>query len=128
MQVSITLFDLGAVILFAIGCAVGIYAILAFKYIHSAAKEITDFLHRHRQDWDNTILHLSATAENTNFITTEAKKGLGEAEKAIQTISRSTTDTVLRVNETADQVSTYVIVFGEIAKAILEFFPTSKRN
>ena len=128
MQVSITLFDLGAFILFAIGCAVGVYAILAFKSIHSAAKEITDFLHRHRKDWDNTILHLSATAENTSFITTEVKKGLGEAEKAIQTISRSTTDTVLRVNETADQVSTYVIVFGEIAKAILEFFPTSKRN
>jgi hypothetical protein len=128
MQVSISLVDLGAVILFAIAGVVGIYAVIAFKSIHSAAKEITDFLHLHRTDWDKSITHLAAAFENANIITTEVRKSLGEAEKAIQTISRNTTDTVLRVNETADQVASYVIVFGEIAKAILALFPRSKHN
>jgi len=128
MQISITLFDLGAVVLFAIACVVGVYAVIAFRSIHSAAKEIADLLHRHRRDWDKSMLHVAAASENADIITTEIKKSLGEAEKAIQTISRNTTDTVIRVNETADQVATYVIVFGEIAKAILALFPTSKRN
>lgn len=108
MQVSISLFDLWVAVLFVIGAAVGVYAIIALRGIQSAAREVTDFVRQHRAEGDKTVVHLVAAAENASVITSELRGSLGDAEKALQVISRNTTDTVLRVNETADQVATYM--------------------
>jgi methyl-accepting chemotaxis protein len=128
MQASITLNELGMFILFITVFAAGVYAIVALKSLHAAAREATEILHRLRSDLSGSIPHVAETTENAVEISRELKKRVFEAGKTIETISRDTTDTVLRVNATADHVASYVLVFGEIAKAILELFPKGNRS
>ncbi|MGA6927543.1 MAG: hypothetical protein WBY88_17780 [Desulfosarcina sp.] len=131
MQASVTLNELGLIVLFlAVVAAIG-YAIITLRSINAAAREIADLVQRHRSDLDRlagSFPHIAETTENAVQISREVKKRVHEAGQAIQTISRDTTDTVLRVNETADQVATYVMVFGEVAKALLDLFPKGKRH
>lgn len=130
MQASITLNELGLIVLFlAVVVAIG-YAIITLRSINAAAREIADLVQRHRSDLDRlagSFPHMAETTENAVQISREVKKRVHEAGQAIHTISRDTTDTVLRVNETADQVATYLMVFGEVAKALLDLFPKGKR-
>ncbi|MFZ7127594.1 MAG: hypothetical protein ACOWWM_15670 [Desulfobacterales bacterium] len=128
MQVSLNLVDIGWFVIFVISCTAGIYAIIALRSINAATREVADMLRQQRSALERSILNIAATTENTAEITREVKKSVCEAEIAIRTISRNTTDAVARVNETADQVSSYVSLIGEIAKAVVDLFPSAKRN
>jgi methyl-accepting chemotaxis protein len=131
MQATITLTELGLFILFLTVLAACAYAVITLRHINAAVRDISDLVHRHRGDLDTlfaSIPNVAETSENAVDISRELKTRVHEAGKAIQTISRDTTDTVLRVNETADQVATYALVFGEIAKAVLELFSKAKRR
>lgn len=129
METVITLGELGMIILFITVLAAGVYAVITLRSINAAAREITAILRRHRSDLDELgkiVPHITETSANAVAISREVKKRVHEAGKAVETISRDTTNTVLRVNETADHVATYVLVFGEIAKALLELLPKRK--
>lgn len=131
MQATISLNELGLIILFLTLIAVGVYAVMTLRSINAAVGEVTDLVRRHRPDLEKlagSIPHVAETSENAVEISRELKKRVHEAGKAIHTISRDTTDTVLRVNETADHVATYALIFGEIAKAVLELFPKPKQR
>lgn len=131
MQATITLTELGLFILFLTVLAVCVYAVITLRNINAAVRDATDLVRRHRRDLDTllaSVPNVAETTENAVEISRELKKRVHEAGKAIQTISRDTTDTVMRVNETADQVATYALVFGEIAKAVMELFSKAKRG
>lgn len=131
MQGSITFTELGMLILFLLGIGVGVYVILTLKNINAATKEMSDLLKQHRKDVEvlsKSVPHIHETTQNAAEISREVKSRVYEAGRAIGVISQDTTDTMLRVNETADQVATYVMVFGEIAKAALGVFTDGKRS
>lgn len=131
MEASITLIELGMIILFLVVLAAGIYAVITLRSINAVTSEITGLLRRHRSDLDQlskSVPHITEISANAAEVSREAKARVYEAGKAIETISRDTTDTVLRVNETADQVARYVVLFGEVAKALIELFPAGKRS
>lgn len=130
MQASVTLNELGLIILFLTVVAALVYAIVTLRNINAAAREIGDMMRRHRNDLEKlagSFANIAETSENAVEISREVRKRAYEAGQAIETISRDTTDTVLRVNETADHVATYVMVFGEVAKSLLELFTKGKR-
>ena len=130
MEASITLVELGMLILFLVVLAAGVYAVITLRSINAVAFEITALLRRHRSDLDQlskSVPHIAEISANTAEVSREAKLRVHEVGKAIETISRDTTDTVLRVNETADQIARYVTLFGEVAKALIDLFPAGKR-
>jgi len=131
MEASITLTELGMIILFLVFLAAGVYAVITLRSINAVASEIVDLLRRHRKDLDQlskSVPHIAEISANAAEVSREAKLRVREAGQAIETITRDTTDTVLRVNETADQVARYVMLFGEIAKALIDLFPAGKRS
>jgi methyl-accepting chemotaxis protein len=131
MQTSITLFELGLIILFLTLLVVGIYAVLTLRNINAATREINGILRRHRgelEELGRSVPHIVEASAHAVDVMREVKLRVSEAGRAIETISRDTTNTVLRVNETADHVASYVMVFGEIVKAVLELFTKGKRS
>lgn len=131
MATSITFSELGMVILFLLAVGVGVYAILTLRSFNTATRQISDIVNRHRQDLEMLALsvpRINETTENAVQISREIKQRVHEAGEAIDTITQDTTDTILRVNETADQVATYAMVIGEIAKAVVGLFPGNKHS
>ncbi|HSM75717.1 MAG TPA: hypothetical protein VK852_13815 [Desulfobacterales bacterium] len=131
MDASITLAELGMIILFLVVLTAGVYAVITLRNINAVSSEFSALLRRHRSDLDQlskSVPHIAEISANAAEVSREAKLRVHEVGKAIETISRDTTDTVLRVNETADQVARYVMLFGEIAKALIELFPGGKRS
>ena len=52
---------------------------------------------------------------------------MGKVSKAIDVISQDTTETILTINKTADELGTYALVIGEIAKAVVNLFNPDRK-
>jgi predicted PurR-regulated permease PerM len=128
MQGSITLNELGIFIVFALIVVAGGYAIMTLRNINGLIKEATVLLQKNKEHFNQIIPTINVISEDTEKITKELKKSVGEAGEAIRTISHETTDTVLTINETADHLAQYAIVIGEIVKAILNVFSDNKKR
>ena len=127
MQGSITLNELGIFIVFALIVVAAGYAIVTLKNINGFYKAASATLQRNQDHLNQIIPNINEISENTARISEELKKSVGEAGAAIKTISHQTTDTVLTINETADYLSKYAIVIGEIVKTIFNTFSSSKK-
>jgi predicted PurR-regulated permease PerM len=128
MQGSITLNELGIFIVFSLIVVAGGYAIMTLRNINGLIKEATVLLQKNKEHFNQIIPTINVISEDTEKITKELKKSVGEAGEAIRTISHETTDTVLTINETADHLAQYAIVIGEIVKAILNVFSANKKT
>jgi len=128
MQGSITLNELGIFIVFALIVVAGGYAIMTLRNINGLIKEATALLQKNKEHFNQIIPTINVISEDTEKITKELKKSVGEAGEAIRTISHETTDTVLTINETADHLAQYAIVIGEIVKAIFNVFSANKKT
>ncbi|MGA9261475.1 MAG: hypothetical protein WBV95_05845 [Desulfobacterales bacterium] len=127
MQGSITLNELGILIVFALIAVANGYAIVTLRNMNDFVKKATTLLQTNRDHVNRIIPNINEISENTARISKEFKESVGEAGAAIKTISNQTTDTVLTINETADYLSKYAIVIGEIVKTIFNTFSSSKK-
>jgi methyl-accepting chemotaxis protein len=127
MQGSITLNELGILIVFALIVVAGGYAIVTLRNINGLIKEATAILQRNKDHFNQIIPNINEISENTARISEEFKKSVGEAGEAIRTISHETTDTVLTINETADHLAKYALVIGEIVKTIVNMFSSNEK-
>jgi ABC-type transporter Mla subunit MlaD len=127
MQGSITLNELGILIVFALIVVAGGYAIVTLRNINGLIKEATAILQRNKDHFNQIIPNINEISENTARISKEFKKSVGEAGEAIRTISHETTDTVLTINETADHLAKYALVIGEIVKTIVNMFSSNEK-
>lgn len=127
MQGSITLNELALFIVFALIVVTGGYAILTLRNINGLIKEATTMLQRNKDHFNQIIPNINEISENTVRISEEVKKSVGEAGEAVRTISHETTDTVLRINETADYLAKYALVIGEIVKSFVNMFSSNEK-
>lgn len=127
MQGFITFNELGIFIAFLLVLVAGGYAIITLRNINGLVKEATALLQKNRDHFNRIIPNITDISENTANVTKELKNSVGEAGQAIRTISHETTDTVLTINQTADQLANYAIVIGEIVKAIFNVFSENKK-
>jgi methyl-accepting chemotaxis protein len=128
MDASITLNELGLIIIFAIILAVGVYAVIALRNISESVKEITGFIRQHRKELDKSVLNIAITSENMSQFSRQIKKGIGEAEDTLETISRKASKNAPVLNEKTDQFVTYALIFGEVAKALADLFSTRRKS
>jgi len=125
MQGSITLNELGIIIVFALIAVAGAYAIVALRNINGLIKEATTMLQRNKDHFNRIIPNINEISENTVRISEEVRKSVGEAGEAVRTISHETADTVMTINETADYLANYALVIGEIVKTIVNMFSSN---
>jgi hypothetical protein len=127
MQGSITLNQLGIVIIFLLLATAAVYAIVALKNFNDFLKKMNMLLQSNTEYFNTIIPNINAAAENTVTISREVKESLNEAGNAIKTISHETTDTMLTINQTADHLAKYVILIGEVFKTVFNAFSSSKK-
>lgn len=127
MQGSITLNELGIVIVFVFIVVAGGYAIMTLRNINGLINEATVMLQKNKDHFNQIIPNINAVSEDTAKITRELKQSVAEAGEAIRTISHETTDTALTINETADHLAQYAIVIGEIVKTVFNLFSANKK-
>jgi predicted PurR-regulated permease PerM len=127
MQGSITLNELGILIVFALIAVAGGYAIVTLRNINGLIREATTMLQKNKDHFNQIIPNINEISENTVRISEEVKKSVGEAGEAVRTISQETTDTVLTINETADYLAKYALVIGEIVKTIVNMFSSNEK-
>lgn len=128
MQGSITLNELGIFIFFVLVVVAIGYAILALRNINGLVKEVTTVLQSNRDHFNQIIPNVNKVSENTARISEELMLSVGEAGDAIKTISHGTADTVLTINQTADQLAKYALMVGEVVKIIINMFSSSDKD
>lgn len=127
MQASITLYELGILMVFVMFLAVGGYAFVTLRIVHGFNKEARAMLQENKDNINKIILNIDEISKNTARISAELGNSVGEVSDAIRTISHDTTDTVLTINETADCVAKYAIVIGEIVKTVINMFSSEEK-
>jgi uncharacterized coiled-coil protein SlyX len=128
MQGSITLNELGMLIVFILILVAGGYAIMTLRNINGLVKEATVFLQKNKDHLNRIIPSINEISGDTAIAAKELKKRVGEASQAIRTISHEITDRVMTINQTADHLAEYAIVIGEIVKAIFNVFSANKKT
>lgn len=128
MQGSITLNELGMLIVFILILVAGGYAIMTLRNINGLVKEATVFLQKNKDHLNQIIPSINEISGDTAIAAKELKKSIDEVSQSIRTISHETTDRVMTINQTADHLADYAIVIGEIVKAILKVFSANKKT
>jgi ABC-type transporter Mla subunit MlaD len=126
METSISLTQLGGIIVFLLIVAVGGYAIFALRSLTDLLRNCSATLTRNESYLNKTICHLAELSENAAGASKDLRKSIEEMNQAITSISRDTADTVTTISKTADYVSSYAIVIAEIIKALSSLFATEK--
>ena len=127
MEGSITLNELGVVIIFLLIATAAGYVVITLRNFNDLIKKTNSLLQANTDHVNKIIPNINEISENTVKISREVREGIDEAGTAIKTISHGTTDTVMTINETADYLAKYAIAIGEIVKAVINSFSSSKR-
>jgi methyl-accepting chemotaxis protein len=121
MQGSISFNELGLIIIFLLILAASGYLIVTLKNANRLIRELAELLSANRQRLRGTLENLHQISEDGVEIGREVKKSADKAGRAIEVISQNTADTVLTLSKTADDIGTYAVIIGEIAKAVTKF-------
>ncbi len=128
-QITFTIADIGYAILFIAFLAAVAYAILLMKNVNTLLKTGNSLLKENQDHLNKMIPNLAHISENILFMSDEMKAPVKEAGQALELITSSTKDTVVRFNETADRIGGYAVIIGEVAKVLIEVFSGEhKRN
>ncbi|WP_321494777.1 hypothetical protein [uncultured Desulfobacter sp.] len=128
MQGSITLNELGILIIFILFAVAGGYAIVTLRNMNGFIKKANALIQRNTDHFNRIIPNIDEISENTARISEEFKKSIGEAGDAIRTISQETTDTVSTINDTAQYLANYALIIGEIVKTIVNLFSSNEKE
>lgn len=113
MDGYITFSQLGLLIIFLVVTAVGGYAIATMRKINAAVTDLAGIIKEHRESLSRTIPHIAQASENVAAITTDLRSGFTETSKALAT---------------ADQIASYALVLGELAKSVAGLFSSAGKH
>ena len=127
MQGSISYGDLGLIMLFLVIPAIGGYLVITLKNANRFIQEARNTLVFNQEQIHKTIGNLHRITETGVVISREVLESVGKAGKAIEIISRDTTETMLAINKTADDIGMYALVIGEITKVVTRLFVPDRK-
>jgi predicted PurR-regulated permease PerM len=127
MEGAITYNELGILILFLVLLVVGVYAALALKNLNMLLKKTNSLLGANEGHINRILANAAEISEQGAFISQSVAANLDEAGKAIEAITNSTADTVMKFNETADQIRSYAVPTAELVKALIDIFRSERR-
>lgn len=127
MQEAITFTELGWIIIFIVVVSVGVFAAMAFKSLNQVLKNTNALLETNRESLNRIIPNLADISDNSVVISQDLKKTVTESGKDLEEITHTTADTVHKLSQTADHVSTYALMGGEIAKVLIDLIKEYKK-
>jgi hypothetical protein len=113
MEGYITFSQLGLLIVFLVTVVAGGYAIMTFRNVNAAVKDIGAILKENKESLNRAVPNIATAAENAAVITNELRTDLSNMSKAIAT---------------ADPIATYAVVIGETVKALANLYTTIKNQ
>lgn len=122
----ISLHDLGLIILFILVLCAGIYFIITLRNLNRLLMIAGDFVKRHNESLDKSILLLPETLKNTNEMTQSIKHQVDEVGTTLSTLGTGISETVATINDRADTGITVIKGVGEVLQILIEVFKKSK--
>ena len=113
MEGYITFSQLGLLIVFLVVVVAGGYAIMTFRNVNAAVKDIGAILKENKEALKQAIPNIATVSENAVVITNDLRTDLGNMSKAVAT---------------ADPIATYAVVIGETVKALANLFTTIRNQ
>lgn len=113
MDGYITYSQLGLLIIFLVVTAVAGYAIATMRKVNAAVTDLAKIIKEHRESLSRVFPNIAQASENVAAITTDLRAGFTETSKAMAT---------------ADQIASYALILGEIAKAVAGLFSSADKR
>lgn len=114
----ISLYDLGAVIIFTIIVIVSVYLIAVLRRIFCILGYIRDIFKDHNYDMGQIISALPAIAANMNELIISLKGIADHTNNTFGSLQDNLTDTVDDLRDGLDNVVIYAKVIGEVCRAV----------
>lgn len=128
MELVITLDQLAWLIILVIIAAVGIYAAIALKNLNRLAQQINDMMEKNQENLNRIIPNVTRVSDDAAVISEDLRHTVGDAREALEVVTLSTREKVDRYSQTAENLSTYAIIGGEVAKVLIDVFSDRKRK
>jgi len=128
MFVSITLHDLGLIILFLICVVLGVFLFILIKNLNSAIITIKNILNSNKDNIDNTLNDLPTISKNIAEITDTTKDELKSVQNTIHSLSETADMTAAAANTIKNDFAGKVKTVFEIIDLIKKFWPKEKKT
>ena len=128
MDVSITLHDLGLIILFLICVVLGVFLFILIKNLNSAIITIKNILNSNKDNIDNTLNDLPTISKNIAEITDTTKDELKSVQNTIHSLSETADMTAAAANTIKNDFAGKVKTVFEIIDLIKKFWPKEKKT
>lgn len=127
MEYAVTYAQLGWMILFVVIIGIGLFAALVLKNLNQLLKGVNEILKENMAELNRLIPNLAAASDDARIITEDVRKLVSEGAQAVDQVTESTRETMLKLNRTTDNLSSYAVVIGEIARIIVDLYYKEKK-
>jgi hypothetical protein len=121
----ISLYDLGLFILFFIALGVGFYLIATLRAVLGVVTQVRGVIENQREALEETIEVLPELLTNSNEVVLGLRKTVETTSSAVSYLEGNITDTVDRVQETAETALVYARCVADVIKAVMSSFSRS---
>ena len=118
----ISLYDLGLFILFFVALAVGAYLIATLRNVLGILSQVRGILENQRTAVEESIEVLPELLNNSNEVVLGLKKTIDSTSSAVTYLEGNLTDTVDKVQETAETALLYARCITDVVKAVMTSF------
>lgn len=121
----ITLYDLGLFILFLVALGVGAYLIATLRALLGVLTEVRGVIENQRAALEESIEIMPELLNNSNEVVVGLRKTVESTSSAVTYLEGNLTETVDRVQETAETALLYARCITDVVKAVVASFSKS---
>lgn len=127
MEYAVTYAQLGWIILFVVIIGIGLFAIMALRNLNELLKGVNEILKENVSELKRMIPNLAAVSDDARTITDDVRKMVSEGAQAVDQVTESTRETVLKLNRTTDHLGAYAVIIGEVARVLVDLYYKEKK-
>ncbi len=127
MEYAVTYAQLGWMILFVVIIGIGLFATMVLKNLNQLLKGVNEILEENMAELKRMIPNLAAVSDNARTITDDVRKLVSDGAQAVDQVTESTRETVLKLNRTTDNLGAYAVIIGEVAKVLVDLYYKEKQ-
>lgn len=122
MAFTITLAEIGYILLFILAAVLGIYLLVVLKNANQLIVNANKTITENRKNIDELLAHLEELSCNAAAFSCELKKQFERNERMVNAIIRTSADSMVAISDTTDRIRTLTTSFTEIIEAVKRLF------
>lgn len=122
MAFTITLAEIGYILLFILAAALGIYLLIVLKNANQLISNANKTLTENRKNIDELLAHLEKLSSNAAVFSCELKDQFERNERMVSSIIRTGADSMVAISDTTERIRTLTASFTEIIEALKRLF------